>query len=72
MKEIRGITGKGDRFVIYKDENLWHWKLWVSNSPSITPAAKSGRGYRSENAAKNAIRKARWAAANAPDEPIVE
>ncbi len=69
---MKGMKGKGHRFVVFKDGNLWHWHLIVSNSPSPIPVAKSGRGYTSKKAALKAIRSARLAATNAPDEPVVE
>ena len=69
---MKGMKGKGNRFVVFKDGDLWHWHLIVSNSPSPIPVAKSGRGYRSKKLALKAIKSTRRAAAHAPDEPIVE
>lgn len=69
---MKGMNGKGDRFVVFKDRTLWYWNLIVSNSPSPVPVAKSGKGYPSKSAALKAIQSARLAAAHAPDEPIIE
>jgi uncharacterized protein YegP (UPF0339 family) len=69
---MKGMEGKGNRFVVFKDGDLWHWHLIVSNSPSPIPVAKSGRGYPSKKLALTAIKSTRRAAAQAPDEPIVE
>ena len=59
---MKGLTGKGDRFVVFKDGSLWYWNLIVSNSPSAVPVAKSGKGYPSKNAALKALQSARSAA----------
>jgi uncharacterized protein YegP (UPF0339 family) len=62
----------GDRFEIFKDKNtgLWHWHLWASNSPSITPTGKSGRGYKSRPQVIKAVDSARRAAIGAKVEPV--
>jgi uncharacterized protein YegP (UPF0339 family) len=69
---MKGMTGKGDRFVVFKDGNLWRWHLIVSNSPSAVPVATSGRGYTSKNMALKAVQSARLAASHAPADPLVE
>jgi uncharacterized protein YegP (UPF0339 family) len=69
---MKGLTGRGDRFVVFKDGGLWYWHLVVSNSPSAVPVAKGGRGYPSKNTALKAVQSARLAASHAPTDPIVE
>ena len=69
---MKGMKGKGDRFVVFKDGSLWHWHLIVSHSPSPIPVAKSGRGYPSKSAALDAIKSARLASIDAPKDPVVE
>lgn len=69
---MKGMQGKGDRFVVFKDDGLWYWHFIVTNSPSTKPTAKSGRGYQSKNQAIDAIKKLRRAVIRAPGEPIVE
>jgi uncharacterized protein YegP (UPF0339 family) len=65
------VERKGDRFEVFKEHGLWHWRLIVAHSPSPVPVGKSGRGYSSKSAALDAIKSARMAAAAAPNEPIV-
>lgn len=68
----KGMKGKGDRFVVFKEGALWHWHLRVANSPSRDPVAMSGRGYRSRRLVLKAIESAKRAARKAPPEPVVE
>lgn len=69
---MKGMKGKGDRFVVFKDGTRWYWHLIVSHSPSDVPVAKSGRGYASKRQAIDAVGSARRAASNAPSEPTEE
>ena len=61
---------KGDRFEVFRDGRLWYWRLVVSHSPSPTPVARSGRGYRSKPEVLAAIKSARLASAASPADPI--
>ena len=69
---MKGMKGKGDRFVVFKEGSLWYWHLIVSHSPSPIPVAKSGRGYPSRVTALNGLKSARLAASHAPKEPVME
>ncbi len=61
---------KGDRFEVFRDGRLWCWRLVVSHSPSPTPVAIGGRGYRSRSEVLAAIKSARLASAASPVDPI--
>jgi hypothetical protein len=60
----------GDRFEILKEGSRWYWQLVIAHSPSLVPAARSGRGYASRPAVLKAVRLAQLAAVAAKGDPI--
>ena len=68
---LKSAAITGDRFEVFKEGTLWHWRLVVAHSPSPKPVAKSGRGYRTKGEALRFIKSAILAAASAKDRPII-